>query len=123
MPQIGATRISADDKDLKNLLVNIAPFPFPLVDSLMGQLRSGSMDETDVNRSIESILNLDKLVRKYNAQKDPEPVGFLVMLKHLAQLMREEGTENELPQVLKDLGLPINKTSKKKSASKGFGKT
>ena len=123
-PKIGTTRIGVDDEGLKKILANIAPFLFPLAGAIMGQhMRSGSREIPDITSLLESIFKLDELVRIYDAQTDPKPVGLLMMINSLAQVMREEGRENELPQLLEELGFPINKVSSKKPVPKGFGKS
>ena len=104
-PRIGSTRIGADNEALKNLLEGIAPFLFPLADSLFGQIYSGRME---VLKPLKSVFELDQLVRMYDVETDPAPTIWLLAIKNLAKSMSEEDRKTQLPQILKEWGFPVN---------------
>jgi hypothetical protein len=104
-PRIGTTRIGANDDALRNLLEGIAPFLFPLADSLLGQFCSGRME---VVKPLKSVFELDQLVRMYDVETDPAPTIWLLAIKNLAKSMNEEERKTQLPQILKEWGFPVN---------------
>lgn len=104
-PSVGATKIGANDEDIKKLLEGIAPLLFPLADSLIGQACSG---QSEALKSLKSVLELDKLVRIYEVETDPAPVIWLLAIKNLMKGMSGNEKKERLPQILKDLGIPTN---------------
>lgn len=106
-PRVSVTRIGARDEDIKKLLEGIAPFLFPLADSLMGQACCG---ESEALKSLKRVLELDKLVQSYGVETDPAPVIWLLVIKNLIKGMSGDEKKERLPQILKDLGIPTNES-------------
>ncbi|MBD2066255.1 hypothetical protein H6F93_01710 [Leptolyngbya sp. FACHB-671] len=104
-PRIGTARIGADDEALRNLLEGIAPFLFPLADSLLGQFCSG---DVEVVKPLKSVFELDQLIRLSGVETDPAPTIWLLAIKNLAKSMNEEERKTQLPQILKEWGFPVN---------------
>ncbi len=104
-PSAGTTTISAGDKDIKKLLEGIAPFVLPLVDSLLGQVCSG---QGEALKPLKSVVELDQLVRTYDVETDPAPVIWLLAIKNLTKGMSADEKKIRLPQILAELGIPVN---------------
>jgi hypothetical protein len=107
LPSEGSTKIGANDKNIKKLLEGIAPFLFPLADSLIGQVYSGNGEAL---KSLKTVLELDRLVRIYEVETDPLPVIGLLVIKNLMKDMSIDEKKEALPQILKDLGMSTNES-------------